>query len=113
MAYHKAHVKLLGNQHAISSQADEAKNTPGAMSVASDFTDKYSPTLPNGTVQSEYYGQDERLSMEGRNVASTPENNNPEDIDSTKQQTEFYSALSDEKRQDGNVVYSHILYAAK
>ena len=65
---------------------------------------------PNGQIQSEYYAQDESLSMEGRLATFYPPTGNPENLDSSKQRNEFYSSLSDDTRQDGNTVYENIKF---
>ena len=65
---------------------------------------------PNGQIQSEYYGQDISVLLEGSIVRYTPPNNNTGLLDSSKTQAEFYSHISDDKRQDGDTVYENIKF---
>ena len=68
MAYHKTHVKLLGKMHAITLRQREALERLDTLLLAADFAFKYSPVLPNGLVQSEFFNQDQSMSMEGQTV---------------------------------------------
>lgn len=83
MAYHKTHVKLLGKMHVITSRQMEAFERLGTLLMAADFAFKYSPNLPNCSVHSEFFGQDQSMITEGRTVRWTPALNNSEGIDST------------------------------
>ena len=48
--------------------------------------------------------------MEGSVVTLLPDSGNPEGLDSAQLRTEFFSSLSDDKRQDGNMVYKNIKF---
>ena len=55
MAYHKTHVKLLGKMHMITLRQMEALERLDTLLLAADFAFKYSPVLPNGSVQAEFF----------------------------------------------------------
>ena len=48
--------------------------------------------------------------MEGSVITLRPDLGNLEGLDETKLRTEFFSSLSDDKRQDGNTVYENIKF---
>ena len=109
MLYHKAHVKLLGKMHMIPSRKQEAESK-NCVEFQRDHAERYTPVAPNGQIQSEYYGQDVSISMEGSTATFKPLPDNKEGLDSTCHRVEFFSHLSNDKRQDGNTVYTNIRF---
>lgn len=109
MLYHKAHVKLLGKMHMLRHRQKEAALLD-AVEFQRDHAEKYTPAAPNGQIQSEYYGQDVSISMEGAATKFKPLPTNNEGVDSTQRRLEFYSHISNDKRQNGNTVYENIRY---
>ena len=108
MLKHKNHVKLLSKMHTVSTRETEADETPGTVSFLRDHAEKFQPPAPDGQIQSEYYGQDVSLLLEGSVVKFKPSVANSEGADAATKRTEWYSHVSDDKAQDGNTVYHNI-----
>lgn len=108
MLLHKYLVKVMGKLHTTSSRNAEFEFTEGLLQFLRDHAEKWQPRAPNGQIQSEYYGQDVSVSIEGAIAKFIPLADNPEGLDSEKVRCEFFSSISDDKRQDGNTVYENI-----
>ena len=108
MLKHKTHVKLLSKLHTVSTRQEEFDNTDGAVSFLRDHAENFQPPAPDGQIQSEYYGQDVSLSLEGSVVSFNPPADNPEGLPASTNRMEWYGHLSDEKEQNGNTVYHNI-----
>ena len=54
MLYHKAHVKLLGKMHTITSRRKEAA-LKNYVEFQRDHSERYTPRAPNGQIQSEAF----------------------------------------------------------
>ena len=108
MLKHKNHVKLLSKMHTIQTREKEAEQSPGTVSFLRDHAEKFQPPAPDGQIQSEYYGQDVSLSLEGSVVKFKPHVGNPEGLETATERTEWFGHLSDDKAQDGNTVYHNI-----
>ena len=99
MFSHKYHVILLGKDHKKKSRFEHTKRRANIVKTERDFTERWDSN-PNGQAQHEYFNKDESLGMEGISVMFKPKGQD-------KYETRYYSILSTEKAQDGNIVYQN------
>ena len=98
---HKFHRTFLGQGMALKMITDYAsENAKTAILTNQDHSERYQPE-PDGEFQSQHFGKYQSLSMEG--YATTYFNHMKQ-----KTVTNFYSVLSDEKRQDAGTVAQNI-----
>jgi len=71
MIYHKAMVVHHGKDMLMKSREDDANNDIGCLLTSADYMERFQ-ALPNGELQSEGFGKDESLSIEGRAVNYRP-----------------------------------------
>ena len=71
MIYHKAMVVHHGKDMLMKSREDDANNDIGCLLTSADYMERFQ-ALPNRELQSEGFGKDESLSIEGRAVNYRP-----------------------------------------
>ena len=100
MLSHKYRVFLSGSKRKKKTRYAHAKKRMRTLFTEQDFSER-ATLQPNGQAQHEYFNQDESLGIEGISILFKPKGKD-------KFETRFYSILSTEKAQDGNVVYTNI-----
>ena len=108
--WHKYHVLMLSNS--VTGKARKAALRPGSVIGKYDYADRLKCVM-NGQAQSDHFGNDIALSMEGAYIhVYSPENVQEYKTDQTtwnnaELQTEYYSHLSDDKHQNAATTYIH------
>eukprot|EP00978_Attheya_sp_CCMP212_P009286 scaffold21956_cov70-Attheya_sp.AAC.2 len=64
LAYHQSYYKILGKLHVADDRQKAFASTPGDISTRSDYAEQFG-FAPDGQLQSEYYDNNQTLSMEG------------------------------------------------
>lgn len=98
--FHKSHVVLLGKDGCGKSRTAEAEADPYIMQMQRDFAERYTPR-PDGEIMSEGFAIDQSLGMEGVFVNYHP-------LGSDQRKKMMVCHLTDEQRQDGDVVRTNL-----
>ena len=108
--WHKYHVLMLSNS--VTGKARKAALRPGSVIGKYDYADRLKCVM-NGQAQSDHFGNDIALSIEGAYIhAYSPESVEEYKTDratwnNAEMLTEFYSHLSDDKFQNASTTYIH------
>jgi hypothetical protein len=111
-AYHLPHVSILSKNHSAKMRQEMFQRLPWSVLTRRDYADRLTAKF-NLEAQSDHFGNDRDLSIEGsavefHTVSSLEEYQQSLDFSKLEQRKEMHSHFSDNSKQDAPTTYEHM-----